>query len=208
MASPRCARRAVGAPTDGGVLTASAMARMASASPGLERGKAGSITSTPPAFQLAGDADFSLVIAAPGLCSPSRKVVSKNDEAVVMMRFSRRRRRWLWPVKCRWRKSGRRAASWAICSVAPAGCRVRAIKSPPGKPALAESLGECVSQGGQASEIGNQAVNVQLPAWRFPCRTVSGIANHWTRSQIISVDFRPENAPSGGFSLIFLGHYV
>jgi len=55
-----------------------AMALMASASPGLAAAKPASITSTPSFSSCRAMRIFSsLVMAAPGLCSPSRKVVSK-----------------------------------------------------------------------------------------------------------------------------------
>ncbi len=59
-------------------VMASAMALMASASPGLAAAKPASITSTPIFSSWRAMRSFSsLVIDAPGLCSPSRKVVSK-----------------------------------------------------------------------------------------------------------------------------------
>ena len=63
----------------------SAMVRIASASPGLAAAKPASITSTPSFSSWRAMRSFSsLVIDAPGLCSPSRKVVSKMNKRSFM----------------------------------------------------------------------------------------------------------------------------
>jgi hypothetical protein len=63
----------------------SAIVRIASASPGLAAAKPASITSTPSFSSWRAMRNFSsLVIAAPGLCSPSRKVVSKMNKRSFM----------------------------------------------------------------------------------------------------------------------------
>ena len=70
------------------VLMVSAMARMASKSPGLAAAKPASITSTRRRSNWRAMRIFSsLVMDAPGLCSPSRKVVSKIIKRSVMMFF-------------------------------------------------------------------------------------------------------------------------